>query len=73
MIRDLNSRFSVFDMNEEERDAHEEADASDDDVGDAEKRVFAAEDGRVRQDDALRPGKLLHLVTFTKKLDKFYR
>jgi hypothetical protein len=56
-------------MNEEERDAHEEADASDDDVGDAEKRVFAAEDGRVRQDDALRPGKLLHLVTFTKKSD----
>ena len=38
------SRFSVFDVNEEKGDAHEEADAANDDVGDAQERVFAAQD-----------------------------
>ena len=60
------SRFSVFDVNEEKGDAHEEADAANDDVGDAQERIFAAQDWRVGQDDALRSGKLLHLVAWRK-------
>ena len=57
-------------MNEEEWDAHEEADAADDDVRDAKERVLATEDGGVGQNDAFRPGKFLHLITCSK--DNFF-
>ena len=42
-----------FQVDEEEDDAHEEADAADDNVGDAQEGVLAAEDARGGDDHAL--------------------
>ena len=54
-------------MHEEEYNSHEKADAADDDVGHTQERVLAAQDGGGRQDDSLRPWKLLHFVTCEQK------
>jgi len=58
-----NLRFAIFDVHKQEGDTHEEADAADDNVSDAQEWVLAAEDGGVGQNDALRPGKFFDLVT----------
>ena len=53
-------------MDEQEHDAHEEADGADGDVRDAEERVPAAEQRRRRDDHTFGAAELLHSKTWRK-------
>ena len=52
--------FSALDVDEQEHDAHEEADGADGDVRDAEERVPAAEQRRRGDDHTFGAAELLH-------------
>ena len=47
-------------VDEEENDSEEEADGSNHDIGDAQKVVFAAQQGGCRKDHTLISSKLVH-------------
>ncbi len=61
-IKGSHSPFSDLEVDDEENDAQENTHGPDDEVGDAEERVLAAEPRRRRQDEALGPVKHRHRV-----------
>ena len=52
--------LAKFNVDEEENDSEKEADGSNHDVGDAQKVVFAAQQGGCRKDHTLISSKLVH-------------
>lgn len=59
---DAGGVFAALDVDDQQDDAEQQANASDDDVRETEERILSAEQGRRRQDDLLGAVELAHGV-----------